>query len=43
LNEFGDALGGPDRSRVEKDLEVVNLEEVDWEGGATSAETIFIG
>ena len=46
--EFGDALGGHDRSRLEEyleavdleavDLEAVDLEAVDREGGATGAE-----
>jgi len=40
---FGDTLGGHDRSRLEEYLEVVDLEAVDREGGATAAETLFIG
>ena len=40
---FGDTLGGHDRSRLEEYLEVVDLEVVEWEGGATAAETVFIG
>jgi hypothetical protein len=43
LCEFGDAVGGHDRSRWEEYLEVVDLEAVDQEGGVTAAETIFIG
>jgi len=42
-NKFGDALGGHDRSRLEHCLKVVDLEAVDREGGATAAETLFIG
>jgi len=42
-SEFRDTLGGLDRSRLEEHLEVVNLVAVDWEGGATAAETQFIG
>jgi len=38
LSEFGDALAGYDRARLEEYLEVVDLE-----GGATAAETLFIG
>jgi hypothetical protein len=37
-SEFGDALAGYDRARVEEYLEAVDLE-----GGATAAETLFIG
>jgi hypothetical protein len=37
-SEFGDALGGRDRSRLEE-----YLEAVDREGGATGAETQFNG
>jgi hypothetical protein len=43
LSEFGDALGIHDQSRLEEYLEVVYLEAVDREGGATVAETLFIG
>jgi hypothetical protein len=38
LSGFGDTLAGYDRARLEEYLEVVNLE-----GGATAAETLFIG
>jgi len=41
-SEFGDALGGHDRARLEQYLEAVNLEAVVQEGGATGAETLFI-
>jgi len=37
-SEFGDALAGYDRARLEEYLEAVNLE-----GGAMAAETPFIG
>jgi len=37
-SEFGDALAGYDRARLEEYLEAVDLE-----GGATAAETLFIG
>jgi len=37
-SEFGDALTGYDRSRLEEYLEAVDLE-----GSATAAETLFIG
>jgi len=40
---FGDTLGGHDQLRFEENLEVVDLEAVDREGGATAAETLFIG
>jgi hypothetical protein len=43
MSEFGDALGGQDGSRLEENLEVVNLGAVDGQGGATTAETICIG
>jgi len=43
LCEFQDALGGHDRARLEEYLEAVNLEVVVREGGATGAETRFIG
>jgi hypothetical protein len=42
LSEFGDALGGHNRARLEQYMEVVNLEEVVWEGGKTGAVTLFI-
>ena len=35
--EFGDALAGYDRARLEE-----HLEAVDSEGGATAAETLLI-
>jgi len=38
-----DALGGRDRVSLEMHLGVVDLEAVDWEGGAMAAETLFIG
>jgi len=38
LSKFGDALAGYDRARLEEYLEAVDLE-----GGATAAETLFIG
>jgi len=41
--DFGDTLRGHDRARLEVYLEAVNLEAVVWEGGATGAETLFIG
>jgi len=40
--ELRDALGVRDRSRLEY-LDVVDLQAVDWEGGATGAETGFNG
>jgi hypothetical protein len=43
LSEFGDALGGDDRSRFGEYLEVADLEVIEREGGATAAETLFIG
>ena len=43
LSEFRDALGGYDWWNVDEDLEVVDLEAVDQKGGATAAETLFIG
>jgi hypothetical protein len=43
LCEFGDALGGHDRARLEEYMEAVNLEEVVREGSATGAETPFVG
>ena len=36
-SSFGDALGGRDRASLEEYLEAVDLE-----GGATAAETLFI-
>ena len=42
-SEFGHALGGRDRAKLEEYLKVVNLEAVVREGGATGAETLFIG
>jgi hypothetical protein len=38
LSELRDALGGRDRASLEE-----YLGEVDLEGGATAAETLFIG
>jgi len=43
LIEFGDALAQYDRARLEEYMEAVNLEVVVQEGGATGAETLFIG
>jgi hypothetical protein len=40
---FGDALGGYYRSTLKKYLEVVDLEAIKRKGGATAAETLFIG
>ena len=37
-SEFGDALAGYDRARLEEYLEAVDLE-----ASATAAETLFIG
>jgi hypothetical protein len=47
-SEFGDALEGYDRARLEEyweavNLETVNLEAVVQEAGAMRAETLFIG
>jgi len=43
LSEFGDALAGYDRARLEEYLEEVNLEAVVREGGATaSAKCILV-
>jgi hypothetical protein len=42
LSEFGDALGGHDRSRLEEYLEEVDLEAVNSEGGAKATGTLFI-
>jgi len=36
-------MGENDRARMEEYFEAVNLEQVDWEGGAPGAETLFIG
>jgi len=38
IERVGDALAGYDRARLEEYLEAVDLE-----GGATAAETLFIG
>jgi len=38
LSELRDALGGRDRASLEEYLEALDLE-----GGATAAETLFIG
>ena len=43
MSEFGDALGGHDRARLDEHWEVVNLKVVVWEGGTTAAETLLIG
>jgi hypothetical protein len=43
LSESGDALRGHYGSRLEEYLQVVDLEVVDQKGGATAAETLFIG
>jgi hypothetical protein len=37
LSELSDAIGGHDRARMEEYFEAVNLEPVDWEGGAPGA------
>ena len=42
MSKIGDALGGTEQSRLEECLEVVDMEAVDREGGATAAETVFI-
>jgi len=42
-SEFGDALGGHDRARLEEYLEAINLEAVVRERGKTGAQTLFIG
>jgi hypothetical protein len=42
LSEFGDALVGHDRARLEQYMDVVTLEEVVWEGGRTGTVTLFI-
>jgi len=42
LSQFVDALEVHDQLRLE-DLEVIELEVVDWEIGMTAAETLFIG
>jgi len=41
--EFGDALGCHDRARLDEYMEAVNMEAVVRVGGATRAETLFIG
>ena len=41
--DLRDALGGRDRARLEEYLEAVNLPAAVQEGGATGAETLFIG
>jgi len=38
-----DALGGRDQARLEEYWEEVNMEAVVQDGGATGAETLFIG
>jgi hypothetical protein len=43
LSELSDALGGHDRATTEEYFEAVNLELVDWEGGAPGVETLIIG
>jgi hypothetical protein len=43
LYKLRDALGGYDRARLEEYWEAVNLEAIVREGGATGAETLFIG
>jgi hypothetical protein len=53
LGVLGDALGGQNRSRLEENMEAVdleaidlkgvNLEAVDWEACAMEADTLFIG
>jgi hypothetical protein len=43
LSEFGDALGGHDRARLEEYFEAVIMDAVNRKGGATGAETVFIG
>jgi len=43
LSEFGDALGGHDRARLEEYLEADDLEAVVREGGPPGAENLFIG
>jgi hypothetical protein len=40
---FGDILGGHDQARWDMSLEGDNLKAIVWEGGATGAETLFIG
>jgi hypothetical protein len=42
-SDFGDAFGGHDQLRLEEYLELVDLEAVDREGGATAAVTLLIG
>jgi hypothetical protein len=41
--EFGEALGGHDRSELEKYLEVVYQEAVDRKGGPTAVGNLLIG
>ena len=43
MSGFGDALRDHDRARLEEYQEAVILEAVVREGGATGAETLFIG
>jgi hypothetical protein len=40
---LGDALGGQNRSRLEENMEAVDLEAIDWEACAMEADTLFIG
>jgi len=42
LSEIRDAVGGHDCARMEEYFEAVNLEQVDRDGGAPGAETLFI-
>ena len=43
-SEFRDGIAaGYDRGRLEEYLEVVDLEVVDREGGATASKTLLIG
>ena len=42
MSEDGDVLGGHDGARLEY-REAINLVAVVWVGGATVAETLFIG
>ena len=42
-SELGGTLGCRDRARLEEYLEAINLTAVVREGGATGAETLFIG
>jgi hypothetical protein len=41
--ELRSTLGACDGARMERYMEVLDLEAVDWEGDATAAETLFIG